>query len=125
MDKYCTQIDNNGYVIATYLLSDEEIAKFEGILLPDIEPPKGVILVDRPLKPKWNGLRWVEGASQEEIDAFADTPKPPPTLEEQLADKDAQILKLKEEQFKMQQATTENAKSQQELIELLMDMGVI
>lgn len=49
----------------------------------------------------------------------------PLTIEEQLAEKDAQILKLKEEQFKLQQATTENAKSQQELIELLMDMGVI
>lgn len=49
----------------------------------------------------------------------------PPTLEEQLAEKDSQILKLKEEQFKTHQMTIQNGTTQQELIELLMDMGVI
>ena len=60
------------------------------------------------------------------IDAHDPTPIPePPTLEAQLAEKDAQILKLKEEQFKTQQMANENAETQQGLIELLMDMGVI
>lgn len=48
-----------------------------------------------------------------------------PSLEEQLVEKDAQILKLKEEQFKTQQMTVQNTETQQELIELLMMMGVI
>lgn len=60
----------------------------------------------------------------EEWLANKDNP-PLPTLEEQLAEKDAQILKLKEEQFKTQQMTTQNTEAQQELIELLMMMGVI
>ena len=52
-------------------------------------------------------------------------PEPKQTLEEQLAEKDSQILKLKEEQFMTQQMTLANSSNQQELIELLMDMGVI
>lgn len=60
------------------------------------------------------------------IDAHDPTPLlKPPTLDEQLAEKDAQILKLKEEQFMTQQMTLANSSNQQELIELLMDMGVI
>lgn len=60
------------------------------------------------------------------IDAHDPTSPPKPlSFEEQLAEKDAQILKLKEEQFMTQQMTIQNSETQQELIELLMDMGVI
>lgn len=56
-----------------------------------------------------------------------DVPEPTESekLIEQLVEKDAQILKLKEEQYKTQQMTIQNAETQQELIELLMMIGVL
>lgn len=69
-------------------------------------------------------LVWDEEKYQRKINPAPIGPQPP-TLEEQLAEKDAQIIKLKEEQFKTQQMTIQNTENQQELIELLMMMGVI
>lgn len=70
----------------------------------------------------------VEILTEEEYQArksLEPQPEPKQTLEEQLAEKDAQILKLKEEQHTTQQMTIQNSETQQGLIELLMDMGVI
>lgn len=40
---------------------------------PDPEPPEGFVHLPNPLnfhKPKWDGEQWVEGATQEELDAI-------------------------------------------------------
>jgi len=53
-------------------------------------------------------------------------PEPqPPTLEEQLAERDRQIIELKAEQILTGEVVERNGIQQQELLELLIDMGVI
>lgn len=68
MQQYCTHIDKQGYIIGGYLFTDKEIADFDGILLIGIEPPSGVGI---PIKAKWDGQKWIEGATQSEIDDLA------------------------------------------------------
>lgn len=94
MKKYCTQIDNNGFIINTFSLTGEEISNFDGRLLIDIYPPAGV---DMPLKPKWTGTEWVEGATQEEIDEhYKGLPPLLPSNEEKMAqlEQENKLLKL-------------------------------
>lgn len=53
-------------------------------------------------------------------------PEPqPPSIEEQLAEKDKQIVELKEKQLITSEIVEINGLQQQELLELLIDMGVI
>lgn len=47
------------------------------------------------------------------------------TLEEQLAEKDAQMLELKAQQMATNKLLAESNAAQQDLLELLIDMGVI
>lgn len=119
------KIDDNGFLLfgEDMFIDESEQMPNDYISVPlptdeqDNQPPF--------YKPKWNDTEWVEGATQEEIDELTKVEPSPPTIEEQLAEKDAQILKLKEEQFITQQLTMENTASQQELIELLIELGVI
>lgn len=85
MTIYCTHINEQGYVVDTHLFTDEQIDSFDGILLVDTTPPIGVVGEDCPIKPKWNGTKWIEGATQQEIDDYyASLPKPTITDSERI-----------------------------------------
>lgn len=48
-------------------------------------------------KPKWNGTEWVEGATQEELDAIENTPKPLSEIEQlrlEQAQANAELVQL-------------------------------
>lgn len=49
----------------------------------------------------------------------------PPTIEEQLSEKEVQIFDLKEKQYATNKLLAESNAAQQDLLELLIDMGVI
>lgn len=49
----------------------------------------------------------------------------PPTIEEQLSDKDKQILELREKQVVTDRLLNENTLFQQDLLELLIETGVL
>lgn len=69
-----------------------------------------------------------EGEFQAILSAQPKAPQPPTIeeqLAEQLAERDSQILKLKEEQILTIELVESNGLQQQELLELLIDMGVI
>ena len=61
-----------------FIRDDFEYDKKTEIAL-DVDPSQGLYL------PKWNGTEWVEGLTQEEIQAIKDSALPTePTLEERL-----------------------------------------
>lgn len=74
-------------------------------------------------RPRWTGSEWIEDMPQSEIDEL-NKPKPkPPTLEEQLADKDRQIIELMKMQNVTDSTVSEISATLQELIELTLEMG--
>lgn len=69
------KIDDNGFYVEPVFLNDNETVPSNCIMPYAPE--------QRFYKPKWNGLQWVEGLSQQEIDSINNNqPKPLPTLEE-------------------------------------------
>lgn len=57
----------------------------EDVILPDNEPtPEGCIDIECPAgfyKPKWTGTAWVEGLTQDQIDAIQNAPTEPTEIE--------------------------------------------
>jgi len=85
-------IDENGYCIGDNQIEDEHGIPEDCIA---VEVQEGLHL------PKWDGEKWVEGKSQEEIDAIRNAPIQPTPLE---------------------QIRLEQAQSNSEMIELMMAM---
>lgn len=65
--------DLQGFFIRDDFTYDEETE-----IALDVSPAQGLY------KPKWNGTEWVEGMSEEEIQAIPQTPTEP-TLEDRVA----------------------------------------
>lgn len=72
---YAYEIDGNGFIIDNYDMNGE------------VEIPSGCINVQLPIpllfyKPKWNGSKWTEGATRDEIDEMTKSqPSPPRELD--------------------------------------------
>lgn len=79
------KIDSNGYFIEDVILENEEITPEECI---EIECPQGFY------KPRWDGSRWIEGLTQEEIEELKKIGTTPqePSLEERLAALEALMM---------------------------------
>lgn len=60
---------------------------------------------------------------QREIDKNSEIPQLPPSLDEQLAEKDKQIVELKKLQSVTSAFLSELNETQQDMIELIMEMG--
>lgn len=83
-------IDENGFVLSTDVVYSEE-EYFEGNLVAVSLPPDVSFF-----KRRWDGERWVEGATQEEIDEIL-KPKPqPPTDAERIDMLENMILLMME-----------------------------
>lgn len=63
--KKVLKIDSNGFFIEDVILKDDEITPNDCI---EIFCPDGFF------KPRWNGSEWVEGLTQEEIEAIKNVP---------------------------------------------------
>lgn len=96
-----TVIDNNGYIIDECV--EVKNGKVNYFILEDNQQ-----IVDKYsnalgyAKPKWNGSEWVEGATEEEIQAYKEANKPTekePTIEEllikEIANLKIEIMQLK------------------------------
>ena len=62
-----------------FFIRDDFTHDTETELALDVDPAQGFY------KPKWGGDKWVEGATQEEIDELTKTQPHVPTVEERLA----------------------------------------
>ena len=118
MTQYAYELDEKGFIKDNYIVGGP------------VEVPKGSITIQLPqplylYKPRWVERNWVEGATQEEIEEMIKPLPQAPTLEEQLAERDKQIIELKAKQILTEQLVEYNSTQQQELLELLIDMGVI
>lgn len=77
------KVDENGLFIEDVILDEKPMIEQNEESIPSpyyiIETvPNGFY------HPKWNGLEWVEGATQEEIDKITKTQPQEPTIEERL-----------------------------------------
>lgn len=73
---YAYKVDNDGYIINNYFIGG------------DVPVPDECIIVQLPqpllfYRSKWNGVKWVEGATQEEIDEITKDESLQPTETEQ------------------------------------------
>lgn len=74
--KFVYVIDAHGFIIASRVV-DTVVRDFESNEIPHtILPPVH--------KPKWDGEKWIEGATQEEIDEITKVDPLPPTHEERI-----------------------------------------
>lgn len=78
------KIDEQGLFIEDILIKDNEETPTDCIEIPC---PEGFH------RPKWDGIGWVEGLTQEEIDAIKNAPKEP-TETELLQQKVAQLEQI-------------------------------
>lgn len=131
MNKQVYEVDDQGFMTYKTLEIEPITVSKEGE--PIYVIPEGY--VDAPLpsdengqlpfyRPKWTGEEWVEDMPQEEIDEI-NNQRIHLSVEEQLAEKDRQILELREKQNSTNQMISENVSMQQDLLELLIEMGVI
>lgn len=77
MKKEIYKIDTKGFIIGNYLGEFDE----KGTLVDPVGEYV-VTALPQPLpfyKPKWNGVKWIEGATQEEIDELTKVEPSPPT----------------------------------------------
>lgn len=98
---YAYKIDDNGYITNSYLVGNDVV-------------PDGCITVQLPQplpfhRPKWNGVKWIEGASQEEIDEITKVQPTPPTETEQT------IELLKKQNQALSKMNTELSNEKKEL----------
>ncbi|WP_374964631.1 hypothetical protein [Lysinibacillus sp. RS5] len=73
---YAYKVDSEGYIVDSYVIGG------------DVSVPDECITVQLPqpllfYRPKWNGTKWIEGATQEEIDEITKVEPSPPTETEQ------------------------------------------
>ncbi|WP_286909327.1 hypothetical protein [Clostridium sp. UBA1652] len=66
--KKVLKIDESGFFVEDVILKDNEIVPSDCI---QIQCPNGFY------KPKWTGIEWIEGATQEQIDAIKNIIKEP------------------------------------------------
>lgn len=77
------EINEHGFIIEHY------VGEFkEGNLITDFGD-KTMVLTDLPkpliyIKPRWNGTKWIEGATQEEIDELTKVKPQPLTQDERI-----------------------------------------
>lgn len=81
----------------------------------DVPPSQGLYL------PKWNGTKWIEGMAQEDIDLLKNVVVEPTEIE--LLQEEN--IKLKTRLYETEIATAETSSMQEQLIEMLIEMGVI
>ncbi|MFS0556862.1 hypothetical protein [Brevibacillus sp. 179-C9.3 HS] len=91
------KIDQEGFFLEPVLFDAEQVKMHDagaislGIDIVSELIPEGMY------KPKWNGLQWEEGLTQQEIDAIKSKPTPPTELEiigQQMVEKELQIMGL-------------------------------
>ncbi|MBY7023626.1 hypothetical protein JW813_05170 [Clostridium botulinum] len=101
MYSYKTVIDSNGFVIEKCVLFIDNIPQYFEVTedMQTLEMYKGDLI-----KPKWSGVEWVEGATQEEIQEWEESNKPlvpEPTetdlLKQQLLETQNLVLELQEQ----------------------------
>lgn len=81
MKKQVYEIDNNGFLKEIYVAEVSENGKIldaDKIHFISIDPPHGTI------KPRWTGSKWIEGATQEEIDELTKVEPSPLSQEERI-----------------------------------------
>ncbi|MBN1079257.1 hypothetical protein [Clostridium botulinum] len=99
MYSYKTVIDSNGFVIEKCVLFIDNIPQYFEVTedMQTLEMYKGDLI-----KPKWSGVEWVEGATEEELKEWEEKNKPvekEPTkeelLEKQLLETQAIVAELR------------------------------
>lgn len=91
------RIDPDGFFLEPVLFDSEQVRQHDIGLIS-----LGDDIVTSPVpeglfKPKWKGSLWVEGLTQQEIDAIKNKPIPPTELEiigQQMVEKELQIMQL-------------------------------
>lgn len=82
--KIVYQISDDGFIIERFPVSVNE----HGEILDELEEGLNIITVDIPQstfhKACWNGLKWIEGATQEEIDELTKFEQSPPTTDQRV-----------------------------------------
>lgn len=84
---YAFEINEDGYIIGS-LLADPNNLGNNKVITPI--PP------DVIFKPRWTGSKWIEGATQAEIDEITKPQPIIPTLEQRIAELENTILNLLE-----------------------------
>lgn len=73
---YAYKIDAEGYIIDNYVVGGDVTVPDECIT---VQLPQPLLFY----RPKWSGVKWIEGATQEEIDEITKVESMPPTETEQ------------------------------------------
>ena len=68
-------IDKEGYIVSNEIVDDNNNFPFSDYKLGENERIIENKLSCTLLKPKWNGEKWIEGATEEEIKAFKEDNK--------------------------------------------------
>lgn len=82
MQREVYEIDDKGYIVDNYVAEFEEgnmITDFGEKVMVTVSLPQPLYL----FKPKFDGSKWVEGATQKEIDEATKVEPTPPSEEEQ------------------------------------------
>lgn len=92
MKKQVYEIDSNGFIIEIFVAEVEngEILEEDKQNFISTDPPHGLY------KAKWNGTKWIEGATQEEIDELTKQQPSVPTLQERVDMLENMILLMME-----------------------------
>ena len=95
MKKIVYQLTDKGYISETHVAN----LNIDGTVID--EDKKNFIAIDPSnnlYKPKWIGNKWIEGATQEEIDELTKVEPSPPTqaeiLEQRLADLEIMLAEI-------------------------------
>lgn len=88
MKKQVYEIDGNGFLKEIYIVEVDGSGKIldeDKTHLISIDPPQGLY------KAKWIGAKWIEGATQEEIDELTKVEPGPPTAEQRIEELEAAV----------------------------------
>lgn len=81
--KQVIKVDENGFYVEPVIVSDDEDDEVENLIETPI--PEGFYL------PRWNGEKWVEGLTVEEIEALKQQNQPQPDEVELLKQENAEL----------------------------------
>ena len=91
MLQICYEVDSKGFIISEHVLDvgedNDGTVTFEGKELIAVSIKE----TDVFFNPKWNGLEWIEGATQEEIDELMKVEPAPPTAEQRIEELEAVV----------------------------------